>query len=170
MWIGIGVGAVVVVTALMAVLGKKSVRAEGVIDAPPSEVWAVLTHAEGYPEWNPVFVRVEGEHRESSTMRYQMAGPDGSVTAVEAKVVRVERERELNQAGGIPGILTFDHHWTLTPRDNSTHVVQHEYYRGIGVWFWDPSWFEDAYGRAIEGLSERVQRLRESDDSAQGRP
>ena len=160
MWIGIGVGALVVVASAMAVMGKKSVRAEGVIDAPPSEVWAVLTDAAGYPEWNPVFVSVEGEHREGATMKYEMAGNDGSVTAVEATVVRVDPERELNQAGGIPGVLTFDHHWTLTPTDGGTRIVQHEYYRGIGVWFWDPSWFEGAYGRAIEGLGERVRELR----------
>ncbi|MEM9068988.1 MAG: hypothetical protein AAGE52_10800 [Myxococcota bacterium] len=57
-------------------------------------------------------------------------------------------------------MLTFDHHWTLSAAGEGTRVVQHEYYRGIGVWFWDPSWYEDAYERAIEGLGRRVLELR----------
>ena len=35
--------------------------------------------------------------------------------------------------------------------------LHHEEYRGIGVWFWDPSWFQGAYQRAIEGLKARLE-------------
>ena len=57
--------------------------------------------------------------------------------------------RELNQVGGIPGILNFDYKWLLEPVDGGTRVVQHEEYHGIGVWFWDESWVEPAYANTF---------------------
>ena len=64
----------------MALLGKKSVHAEIVIPSPPSAVWAVLTDASRYKEWNPVFVDVQGEYREDAKLTYQMKGPSGDAT------------------------------------------------------------------------------------------
>lgn len=160
MWIGIGVGALCVVAIAMAILGNKSVQAEGVIDAPPDEVWAVLMDGPGYGEWNPVLVRVEGEFREGATLKYGMAMPDGSVVDVESTVVGLEPDRELRQTGGMTGVLSFDNRLTLSPTEGGTRVVQYESYGGIGVWFWDPTWYEGAYARAIEGLGERVHALR----------
>ena len=143
----------------MSILGHKSVHAELIIPATPTQIWSVLTDSSGYPEWNPVFVGVEGEHALNSELTYQMKSPSGKTSAVKAKVITFEPERELNQFGGIRGVLTFDHHWYLEPVEGGTKVTQHEDYRGIGVWFWDPSWFETAYGQANEGLRDRVARL-----------
>ena len=167
-WIGIGVGTLVAVAAVLALLGNKSVRAEGVIDASPGEVWAVLADAPGYASWNPVLVRVEGEFREGETLKYGMAMPDGSVADVNATVTHVEAERELRQKGGIPLVLSFDNRLTLSPENGKTRVIQRESYGGIGVWFWDPSWYEGAYGRAISRLGERVEKRRTQAEPARG--
>lgn len=150
------VGIVAAAALLLALLGRKTVRAEIDIAAPPEEVWAVLTDAERYTEWNPVFVRVDGQYAEGAEMAYGMRDAKGNTLDVTARVVKFDVARELNQFGGMRGILTFDHHWTLEPAGEGTRVVQHEEYRGIGVWFWDPSWFEGAYGRANEALRDRV--------------
>ena len=45
--------------------------------------------------------------------------------------------------------------------DGGTRVVQHEEYRGLGVWFWDASWVEPAYSKANEALRDRVAQLKE---------
>ena len=137
-------------------LGHKSVHAELVIEAPPEKIWAVLTDAPSYAEWNPVFVEVNGEYGEGKTMTYQMKDPKGAVTEVKAEIIKFAPNEELNQFGGMRGILTFDHHWILEPVEGGTKVIQHEDYRGIGVWFWDPSWFQTAYGEAIVALRDRV--------------
>ena len=139
-----------------AIFGHKKVHAELVIPAPPATIWAVLTDAPRYKEWNPVFVNVTGEHKEGATLTYQMKGQSGKVSSVTAKINKLVFEREINQGGGIPGILTFDHHWVLEPVDGGTKVTQWEQYRGVGVWFWDPSWFEGQYQEAIESLRDRV--------------
>ena len=61
------------------------------------------------------------------------------------------------RTGGLPGVLTFDHYWTLEPVDGGTRVTQHENYSGICAWFWDQGWFEDAYGSSIRALGNQVQ-------------
>ncbi|TPV96719.1 MAG: SRPBCC domain-containing protein [Myxococcales bacterium FL481] len=146
-------------TVALSLFGHKSVHAELVIPATPDMIWSVLTDTANYPEWNPVFVQVVGEHREGAKLTYQMKDQTGKTTEVVATVVKLDPERELNQFGGIRGVLTFDHHWRLEAVDGGTKVTQHEDYRGIGVWFWDPSWFETAYANANTALRERVATL-----------
>jgi len=145
-----------VACAAIGLSGCKSVHADLVVPAEPSEIWAVLMDGEHYGEWNTVLVEVEGEFREGATMTYQMMSPDGTTTPVDAEIVKLDPERELNQNGGYPGIMTFDHHWILEPVDGGTRVTQHEDYTGVGVLFWDPSWFETAYARGIEALRDRL--------------
>ena len=116
----------------------------------------------GYKAWNPVLVPIEGELREGEKIKYQMTQPDGKQSDVMARVKKMVELKELNQGGGIPGILTFDHKWQLERVDGGTRVIQHEEYRGIGVWFWDESWVEPAYARANEALRKRVLQLREN--------
>ena len=145
-----------VVLAALASAGCKSVDAQLTIAAPPEKIWSVLMDGDHYGEWNPVLVEVEGEFREGATLTYQMMTESGEPTEVEARVVKLDPGHELNQAGGIWGVLTFDHHWLLEPVEGGTRVTQHEDYTGIGVQFWDPSWFESAYGRGNQALRDRV--------------
>lgn len=153
LWIAGGLVAVVIALALT---GHKQVHAELVVAAPPKAVWSVLTDASGYAEWNPVFTKVEGTYARDAEMAYKMKDEAGKEHDVKAKVIKFDEARELNQFGGMRGVMTFDHHWILEPTDGGTKVIQHEEYRGIGVWFWDPSWFETAYGNANEALRDRV--------------
>ncbi len=149
------------VGAALGAVGCKSVDAQLTIPASPERIWSVLMDGDGYGEWNPVLVEAKGEFREGATMTYQMMTKSGEAAEVEAKVVKVDHARELNQAGGYWGILTFDHHWILEPVEGGTRVTQHEDYEGIGVLFFDPAWFEAAYGRGNQNLRDRV--LAESD-------
>ena len=151
-------GAVVVLAS--GCVGHKSVHAELVIPASPDRVWEVLTDTSDYAAWNPIFVSVEGEFAEGQTLLYGMKNPEGEVADVEPEIVKLVPEREINQFGGVPGILTFDHTWRLEPMDESTRVTQHEEYRGIYVWFWDPSWVEDAYEASLLGLRDEVAKRR----------
>ncbi len=142
---------------LLACAGCKSVDAQLTIPASPEKIWSVLMDGESYGEWNPVLVEVvEGEFRQGERIKYQMMTESGEAAEVEARVVKLEPDRELNQTGGYWGILTFDHHWILEPVEGGTRVTQHEDYEGIGVLFFDPSWFESAYDRGNHALRERV--------------
>lgn len=138
----------------MVFLPRKSVHAELVIAAEPARIWEVLVDPGSYPTWNPIFVSVEGEFHQGSTLAVVMRSPDGSATDVAPKIRKIVVNQELNQVGGLPGILTFDHTWLLEPVDGGTKITQHEEYRGIGVLFWDPSWVEDAYRTGNQALSD----------------
>ena len=144
-------------------LGCKAVHTEITIPADPEIIWSVLTDASGYKAWNPVLVPIEGELREGEKIKYQMTQPDGKQSEVMARVKKMVEPTLLNQTGGIPGILTFDHQWLLEPVDDGTRVTQHEEYRGVGVLFWDASWVEPAYRNANESLRNRVAHLKKNE-------
>ncbi len=149
----------IIYSILPVCIGCSSVHTEITIPAEPEIVWSVLTDADGYKEWNPVLVPIEGSLREGEKIKYQMTQPDGKQSEVVARVKKMVSLHELNQGGGIPGILTFNHKWLLEPVDGGTRVSQHEEYRGIGVWFWDESWVEPTYMKANEALKKRVLRI-----------
>ena len=140
----------------MGFTGCGTVHTEIVIPASPADVWSVLADAKGYEEWNPVLVPIEGELKQGETVKYRMTDAEGKSSEVASKVVEMVDQKRLNQFGGMRGILTFDHTWSLEPVDDGTKVTQHEEYRGIGVWFWNYDWVEPAYSRANEALKKRV--------------
>ncbi|MEM7310863.1 MAG: SRPBCC domain-containing protein [Planctomycetota bacterium] len=150
-----------VVAALLVLMwtGRKSVHTELVVPAPPEAVWAVLMDTGSYGDWNPVLVSAEGALAEGNGIDYTMRQPDGKESPISARVTSLVERQELRQFGGIRGVLTFDHRYTLEPAPEGTRVTQHEEYRGIGVHFWDASWVEPAYARVNEALGERARAL-----------
>ena len=154
---------IILLSMLVAISGCTSVHTELFIPAEPKEIWAVLVDAQGYKEWNPVLVPIEGKIREGEKLTYQMTEPNGKQSEIEAEVVKIIEEKELNQYGGMWGILTFDHKYVLEPVEGGTKVIQQEEYNGIGVWFWDNSWIEPAYNKVNKALSDRVAQLKKDE-------
>ena len=159
-WLVGTLGLLGVVTVATAIFGRKVVHTEIEIAAPESEIWSVLSDAGRYAEWNPVIIKVEGQYELGAELSNTVRDGNGQESVMTSKVVRFVPDKELNQFGGLPGLLTFDHQWILEPTDTGTRVIQHEEYRGIGIWFWDESWVEPAYSKANEALRERVFALR----------
>jgi hypothetical protein len=154
-WI-ISLAALAVILLVMFLLGCKSVHTEIFIPASPEKVWGVLMDASGYKAWNPVLVPLEGEIKEGQKIKYRWTQPDGTQSEISATVIRLIPPKELNQYGGTPGILTFDHKWLLEPVKDGTRVTQQEEYRGIGVLFWDAGQMEPAYQKVNASLKNRV--------------
>jgi hypothetical protein len=143
-------------------MGCKAVHTEITIPAEPEIIWSVLTDVSEYKAWNPVLVPIEGDLREGEKLKYQVTQADGKQSPIMAKVKKMFKFKELNQGGGIPGLLTFDHKWLLEPVDEGTRVTQHEEYRGIWVWYWDSSWVKPAYRKVNEALRDRVIHLKKN--------
>ena len=160
-WILI-IGVPVVLLIVLYVTGRKSVHTEIIIPADPEKIWAVLMDVPGYKEWNPVLIPLEGEFTEGARLKYEMVQPDGNKSELNAKVIKMVDQKLLNQFGGIPGILTFNHKYILDPVDEGSRVTIHEDYRGIGVLFWDAGWVEPAYEKINIELKERVAFLTNS--------
>ena len=149
---------VVVLLVVAGLLTRKSVRAEIVINAPPEEVWAVITDPASYGEWNPIFVAYEGTFAEGNQVALQMKMGEGEPARVEVEVKDFVPTEWMHQGGGYPLILTYDHNWYLEPVAEGTRVTQYEYYTGVYVLFWDPTPAQLAYEQGNKNLKARLER------------
>ena len=158
-----GVLTAVLIVLIVAVVGslatRKTFLVEIWIPAPPEAVWEVLIDTRAYPQWNPVFVEVDGTYAKGETVLNRVREPSGAILEMTATVETFLPNAELRQSGGIPGILTFNHRWLLEPADGGTKVIQHEVDRGIGLWFWNSDWIEPAYAATNDALAKRVQSV-----------
>ena len=156
------VAALVALVGVLALLGEETFHIEVTVPAPPEAVWAVLIDTDAYSDWNPVFIRVEGDYVEGTSVKNTVRAPGDETLEIEAVVQTVEPARELRQSGGIPGLLTFNHQWLLVPEDGGTRVIQHEVDRGLFMWFWDSSWIIPSYTETSEALRDRVMAGRDT--------
>lgn len=157
-----GLIALLIILLLLLILygtGRKSVYDEIIIKASRQKVWEVLTETKSYPEWNPTMLVLEGELILGNKIKYQFTQYAENKSEIQAKVVKIEPNKLLNQKGGITGILTYNHTYTLRPEGQGTKVIIHEVYKGIGVNFWDSKPVEEAYAKLNEALKQRVESL-----------
>ena len=148
---------ILVLVVLLVFTGNKSVHHEISINADADRVWSVLTDMERYPEWNPVMQLVDGEVKEGNKVSYRFTQDAETESTIAAKVITMEPNRLLNQKGGIPLVLTFDHQYRIIANGQTTTVIIHEDYRGIGVNFWTPAPVEAAYARLNQALKARAE-------------
>lgn len=109
----------------------KTVSASIDIDAPPAQVWAVLTDLGSYRDWNPLFVEAEGSVAEGQRIRLRSKHPaNGRLMTVKPKITAAQPGTELRWASGLPGIISGEHAFTLIPAGNGTRLVQSESFKG----------------------------------------
>jgi hypothetical protein len=110
----------------------KTVSATTQIDAPPMAVWAVLTDLSRYPEWNPLFREASGEVAVGRRITLRAVQPaNGRLMTVKAKIVAADPGAELSWASALPGIMSGEHSFVLTPLDGGTRLAQAEIYGGL---------------------------------------
>lgn len=137
--------------------GNKSVHHEVTINASPQQVWKVLMDTDKYHEWNPVMQLLEGEIIVGNQVKYQFTQDANNKSQISAKIEQIIPNRLLNQTGGMPYILTFNHKYILEAKEEQTKIIIHEDYRGIGVNFWNPKQVEIAYGRLNKALKNKIE-------------
>lgn len=140
--------------------GRKAAHSEIMIDAPVEKVWQVIRDTQSYPEWNSVMQLKRGNVAEGSELVYTFTQDEETQYDVKIKVKQIIDNKLLNQVGGIPAILTYDHRYALEPSDgNKTKLTIHEDYRGAYVNFWNPELVEKAYQRLNENIKTRSESL-----------
>ncbi|WP_410765962.1 SRPBCC family protein [Haloferax sp. DFSO60] len=104
------------------------------IDAPPTDVWAVLLDFDHYPDWNP-FMRIAGRANEGATLTVHMQPPGGRESVFTPDVVGCEPNRELRWLGHLftPGIFDGEHRFHLEPLDGGerTRFTHAERFTGL---------------------------------------
>ncbi len=110
----------------------KTASATVQIAAPPSAVWAVLTDLGSYPEWNPLFREASGQVVVGKRITLRGAHPvSGRLMTVKPKITVAEPGVELRWVASLPGIISGEHSFALTPADGGTRLVQSETLRGL---------------------------------------
>ena len=105
-------------------------EANATIAAAPDAVWAILTDAPAYPDWDSGVSRVEGTIAPGETITVVSEANPGR--AFPLKVTAFEPARSMTWSAGMPlgvfkGVRTF----TLTPEDGeATHFTMREEYTG----------------------------------------
>lgn len=134
------------------------VRTDRDVDAPPADVWAVLTDVESYPEWNPHVVAATGTLAEGERMRLTVR-TDGRERVVPVTVTTVDPPRRLEWVGRVGHRALFEarHTFELDPLDgNRTRLSNREELSGPLVRFVVPAGVESNYRAMNDALAARV--------------
>ena len=151
------VAGIILILVILMITGRKSVHHEIIINEATEKVWDVLISMDKYTEWNPVMELVQGQVGEGNKVTYKFTQSPDSSYEIQAIVKEIVTGQLLNQSGGTPLILTYDHRYILERVQEGTRVTIHEDYRGIGVNFWNPKPVEEAYARLNEAIKTRVE-------------
>jgi hypothetical protein len=110
----------------------KTMSATIQIDAPPEAVWAVLTDLSRYPEWNPLFREASGQVAAGNRIKLRSVHPaNGRLMTVKPKITVADPGAELRWVSSLPGIISGEHRFALTPADGGTRLEQSETFRGL---------------------------------------
>jgi hypothetical protein len=132
------------------------------IGAPPLEVWAILTDLSRYHEWNPLFVEASGNVAVGQRITLRSKHPaNGRLMTVKPKITAARPGAELRWTSSLPGIISGEHSFTLTPAGSGTRVVQDETFRGLLTRFSGRTLAqaETSFQALNEALKERVEAL-----------
>jgi hypothetical protein len=102
------------------------------INAPPATVWAILADLGSYHEWNPLFVEADGHVAvgQRITLRSKRPATD-RLTTVRPTITKADPASELRWVASVPGIITGEHSFVLSPAGRGTRLVQSETFRGL---------------------------------------
>jgi hypothetical protein len=107
----------------------KAYDATSVIQAAPAAIWAILTDAPGYPNWDSGVLRVDGRIAPGETLKLvSEANPKRTFSL---KVTEFRSDERMTWEGGMPlglfrGVRTF----TLSPPADGTRFTVREQYTG----------------------------------------
>jgi uncharacterized protein YndB with AHSA1/START domain len=102
------------------------------IDAPPEKVWAILTDASSYAEWNPEILAIEGRMALDERIVARVRLGDGAVRRVPMRVTRFEPPLRMEWVGGIPlGFFVGRRTFTVTPHAGGSEFRLHLQMSGL---------------------------------------
>jgi hypothetical protein len=135
------------------------------IDAPPAEVWAVLTDLSRYPQWNPHISAGTGQVVAGNRLTLRMYPPKGRAVTLRPLVLAAVPGAEWRLRGGLPGIagrliFTGEHSFMLTAvGGGGTCLVQSETFHGALVPFIGKALTaaRDSFQEHNEALKKRVE-------------
>jgi uncharacterized protein YndB with AHSA1/START domain len=96
------------------------------IDAPPEKVWAILTDAATYREWNPEIIALEGRMERGERITAQVRLGSGAIRRVPMTVTALDAPRRMEWTGGLPlGLFVGRRTFTVAPSGGGTEFRLH---------------------------------------------
>jgi uncharacterized protein YndB with AHSA1/START domain len=109
----------------------KTFRATTTIQSTPQRIWDILVDAEGYPNWDPGMIRVEGRLALGEKVKFfTKFSPD---QAFAVKITAFEPGKKMAFTGGMPlGLFKSERTHTLTSvKDGQTTFHTEEIFSGL---------------------------------------
>jgi hypothetical protein len=107
------------------------------IEAPPDQVWDVLTDFDAYPDWNPFVRRIDGEPVVGTQLEVVLEPPGGRAMTFQPEVLAAQPTREFRWLGrlwGVPKLFDGEHIFEIEPLGQGrTRFVQREKFSGVLV-------------------------------------
>jgi hypothetical protein len=137
----------------------KSYEAGSTIAAEPDAVWAILTDAPCYSEWDSGVVRLEGTIAPGAKLK--VTSEVNPKRAYPVKVTRFEPGRAMAWSGGIPlGLMTGVRTFSLAPQAGGTRFTLREELSGPMlplIWRSMPD-MQPSFDKFAVGLKQRAER------------
>ncbi|HEX8681780.1 MAG TPA: SRPBCC domain-containing protein [Ardenticatenaceae bacterium] len=138
----------------------KEYSATTTIEASPETIWAILTDAASYPEWDPGVDRIEGHIAPGEKVTaYTKLSPG---RAFPATVTEFVPGRKMTWSGGLPlGLFKGERTFTLAPQGNgSTEFTLREVFSGPLLQLFGRSIpdMTSTFEQFAAGLKERAER------------
>ena len=147
---------------LAACLGAcSSMRSEVTINAPAERVWAVLADMKAYSEWNPFFVKANGNLVVGEDLDLTMLPVGKSAQDFSPTVVEVSRPTKLVWRGrlGVRGLFDGTHSFVIEPvNERSVKFSQHEDFSGIFVPFVGFEPYHQGWEKMNAALKQRAEQ------------
>jgi len=131
------------------------------IDAQPNDVWAVLTDAAAYRDWNPEIVAIDGQIAAGSRITAHVRLGSGVMRRVGMRVTELTPPSQMEWTGGLPfGLFVGRRTFTVTPRNDGTEFRLHLRMSGplssaIGKSVGDRQPEVDSFAAALKARAER---------------
>ena len=109
----------------------KTVSAIIEINATPAEVWAVLSDLASYPQWNPLFPEASGDLVAGQKITLKSRPAAGRAMTIRPTIVTAQPGVELRWIARLPGVISGEHAFTLTPASGGTRLQQSETFGGL---------------------------------------
>jgi hypothetical protein len=132
------------------------------INAPPRQVWALLTDFPRMPEWNPFIRSISGSLEVGSRLDVEIVPPGKSGMRFKPAIVKLAPERELRWLGRVllPGIFDGEHYFLLAPVEGDrTRFTQGENFNGflVGLFGGTLTATENGFRAMNEALKQRAE-------------
>jgi hypothetical protein len=137
----------------------KSYEASSTIAAPPDAIWAILTDAPGYSDWNSGIVRLEG--RVAPGEKLKVTSEFNPKRGYPVRVTRFEPRRAMAWTGGMPlGLMKGVRTFSLAPENGTTRFTLREEFTGPMlplIWRSMPD-MQPSFEKFVTGLKARAER------------